>query len=205
MSSGLHYSERELAGFTDADYGQRLLDSFQNAEAALVVNNQIASLVEPFAQKVHVIPSGFDVERFHGLPNRNSTELPFRILFAGLVAEYMKGFHVLLEACRRLWRIRQDFELWVTANEQLPTDAFLRPCGWQSQVELPHLMAQCDVVAVPTVAQEALGRTAVEAMGARRAVVASRLGGLKEVVCDGLTGLLVNPNDAQDLSRALVE
>jgi glycosyltransferase involved in cell wall biosynthesis len=51
----------------------------------------------------------------------------------------------------------------------------------------------------PTVAEEALGRTAVEAMGAGRAVVASRIGGLQFTVVDEATGLLFEPGNADDL------
>ena len=204
-SSGwLHTAERQLAEFDLPDYGQRLRQAFANAQSILVVNNQIASLVEPYARDVRVIPSGFDIRRFENLPARTQAERPFRILFAGLVDEYMKGFHVLLAACRQLWQVRQDFELWVTTDSCHASDPFIKTCGWQSQIELPHIMAQCDVVAVPTVAQEALGRTAVEAMGASRAVIASSLGGLKEVVCDGVTGLLVKPADATDLMSGLL-
>ncbi len=203
-SGGLHTAERHLADFDLPDYGSRLSKVFQNAQSILVVNNQIAALVEPYARDVRVIPSGFDPRRFESLPTRTIGARPFRIMFAGLVDEYMKGFHVLLAACRQLWLLRQDFELWVTTDNNRVVDPFLKTCGWQSQTELPRSMAQCDVVAVPTVAQEALGRTAVEAMGASRAVIASSLGGLKEVVCDGLTGLLVEPADPVDLMNGLI-
>lgn len=202
-SGGLHTAERQLAEFENPHYGQQLIKAFAGAEAVLAVNDQIAALVEPYAQRVEVIPSGFDPSRFIDLQVRTTDAAPFRILFAGLVNEYMKGAHVILQACRLLWDVRQDFELWVTADDIDPADSFAKPIGWQSQTELPHRMAQCDVVVVPTVAQEALGRTAVEAMGAGRAVIASRLGGLKEVVSDGLTGLLVNPADPTDLMHAI--
>ncbi len=56
---------------------------------------------------------------------------------------------------------------------------------------------------MPTVAQEALGRTAVEAMAAGRPVIASRLGGLPFTVIDGATGLLCEPGDADDLARKI--
>ena len=64
-------------------------------------------------------------------------------------------------------------------------------------------MAECDIVVVPTIAQEALGRTAVEAMGAIRPVVASRIGGLPFTVTDGVTGLLFEPGNAADLAACL--
>lgn len=202
-SGGFHVAERQLAGFENSQYGEQLLASFSKAEAVLVVNEQIASLVEPYTGRVEVIPSGFDVSRFRHLPELPTKHGPFKIMFAGLVQEYMKGFHIALEACQQLWQLRQDFELWVTGDTDGQLQEFVKPIGWQSQERLPYEMRECDVVVVPTVAQEALGRTAVEAMGASRAVIASRLGGLKEVVEDGVTGLLVNPADPSALASAI--
>src|SRR5262249_6874659 len=60
-----------------------------------------------------------------------------------------------------------------------------------------------DVLAMPTVAQEALGRTAVEAMAAGKPVVASHIGGLPFTLADGATGLLCEPGDPADLAAKL--
>ncbi len=64
------------------------------------------------------------------------------------------------------------------------------------------LLAAFDVVAVPS-RSEAFGLVAVEAMLARRPVVASRTGGLPEVVVEGETGLLVPPDDVPALAASL--
>jgi glycosyltransferase involved in cell wall biosynthesis len=82
-------------------------------------------------------------------------------------------------------------------------DAFTRYTGWASQDELPRLYREADVVVVPTIAQEGLSRTSVEAMAAARPVVASRIGGVPYTVGDGATGLLCEPGDADDLARKL--
>src|SRR5437763_1359877 len=60
-----------------------------------------------------------------------------------------------------------------------------------------------DVLVFPTIAQEALGRTAVEAMAAGLPVVASRIGGLPFTVAEGATGLLCEPGEPDDLARKL--
>jgi glycosyltransferase involved in cell wall biosynthesis len=120
-----------------------------------------------------------------------------------LVEELMKGFAVLHEACARLWRKRQDFELVATGEPPGQVDAFTRYVGWQSQEDLPRHLRAADVLVMPTVAQEALGRTAVEAMAVGRPVIASRLGGLPFTVVDGLTGLLCSPGDPDDLARKI--
>jgi glycosyltransferase involved in cell wall biosynthesis len=125
------------------------------------------------------------------------------LFFAGLVQEYMKGFHVLQEACGQLWERRHDFELVATADPPGHVNPFTRNIGWLSQADLPRQLRQADVLMFPTIAEEALGRTAVEAMGVGRPVIASRIGGLPYTVTDGLTGLLFEPGNAADLARKI--
>ena len=202
-SGSLHDAERRLVGFSEPRHFDELIEAFATAEAVLAVNPLIATHCEPYAKDVRVIASGFDPFRFAGLPAEPPKGTPFRLLFAGLVDEYMKGFHVLFEACCILWAERQDFELHVTSDTLASDAPFLKPCGWQTQESLPGMMADCHAVIVPTVAQEALGRTAVEAMGASRPVIASRLGGLPFVVTDEVTGLLFEPEDAAGLADCI--
>jgi glycosyltransferase involved in cell wall biosynthesis len=64
-------------------------------------------------------------------------------------------------------------------------------------------LADADVVLVPS-RVEPFGLVAVEALLLGRAVVASRVGGLREIVQDGVTGLLVEPDDPQALADAIV-
>jgi glycosyltransferase involved in cell wall biosynthesis len=128
---------------------------------------------------------------------------PLTLFFAGLVEEWMKGFEVLHQACAQLWQRRRDFELVATGDPPGPVDEFTRFVGWLSQEELPRHLRACGILIMPTIAQEALGRTAVEAMAAARPVIASRIGGLPFTVVDGATGLLFEPGNALDLARKI--
>lgn len=167
QSGWLHHHERELAGFGTEEYDSRLRKAFSEAEGILAVNPLIAAQVAPFARAVHVVPSGFDARRFPSPQSRSQDVAePVQLFFAGLISEYMKGFHVLLAACKGLWASRQDFEVVVTADSaQGPDKILTRYIGWQSQGDLPQKMQEADIV-FPTIAEEALGRSAVEAMGA---------------------------------------
>lgn len=62
-----------------------------------------------------------------------------------------------------------------------------------------------DIFTVPSIEKEAFGAAAVDAMMAGLPVVASKSGGLEEVVQDGVTGLLVTPGDSKELAQALEE
>ncbi|MFO0824981.1 MAG: glycosyltransferase [Gemmataceae bacterium] len=207
-SGDLHRAERALAGVGTPQYRDTLFEAFRGATSVLVVNPLTAAMVEPHSRDVRVVTAGMDPARFPWPfpPEKQQPRTPgqLRILFAGLTHEWMKGFHILREACSRLWATRQDFE--VVATDQSPDDArepWAKYVGWQSQGELPGWMASADIVVVPTVAQEALGRTAVEAMAAGKPVVASRLGGLPFTVAEGATGLLCESGDPADLAATL--
>jgi glycosyltransferase involved in cell wall biosynthesis len=209
MSGDLHRAERAMAGVGTPEYRQTLERAFAGAAAVLAVNPLTAAMVEPHAADVRVVTAGMDPGRFPWpFPvERRAAPTPgrLRLLFAGLTGEWMKGFHILSTACALLWHKRQDFELVVTDDppETGACGPWARYVGWQSQTLLPGQMAGADVVVVPTVAQEALGRTAVEAMAAGKPVVASRLGGLPFTVPDGAAGLLCDPGDPQDLAAKL--
>lgn len=204
-SGGLHQAERDLAGVGTPGYHALLLEALRQAEAVLVLNPLTEAMLSPYAPRVRVVPWGMDPARFPWTPDAaNPVERPRKVLFqAGVLEEPMKGFAVLHAACQRLWQKRQDFELVGTGEPAGQVDAFTRYLGWVSQEELPRHYRDADVVVVPTVAQEGLSRTSVEAMAAGRPVVASRIGGLPATVVDGATGLLCEPGDAEDLARKL--
>jgi glycosyltransferase involved in cell wall biosynthesis len=205
-SGSLHQAERALSGVEEPGYHELLLRAMREAEAVLVVNPLHEAMLSPYTDCVRVVTAGMDPARFlWPWPDGPARPRPDKVvlLFAGLVEEVMKGFAVLHEACALLWRRRQDFELVATADPPGQVDPFTRFVGWQSQEDLPRRLHEADVLVMPTIAQEALGRTAVEAMAAGRPVVASRLGGLPFTVADGATGLLFEPGDARDLAAKI--
>jgi glycosyltransferase involved in cell wall biosynthesis len=71
--------------------------------------------------------------------------------------------------------------------------------------DIPNLMSLAGVVTHTSVAPEPFGRVLVEGMFAKRPVIASRIGGVAEIIEDGTSGVLVPPADPGALARALAD
>jgi glycosyltransferase involved in cell wall biosynthesis len=69
--------------------------------------------------------------------------------------------------------------------------------------DVPEILASCDIAVLPSLA-EGLPNAVLEYLAAGLPAVASALGGNLEVIQDGLTGLLVPPQDAGALAAALL-
>ena len=68
--------------------------------------------------------------------------------------------------------------------------------------DIPAVMGALDLFVLPSL-YEPFGRVLIEAMGARLPIVASRAGGVPEIVLDGETGVLVPPGEPEALADAI--
>jgi glycosyltransferase involved in cell wall biosynthesis len=77
--------------------------------------------------------------------------------------------------------------------------------GAVEQSQLPALYQRADLCVVPALQYESFSYTCAQAMAAGKAVIATRIGGMSETVEDGKTGLIVEPDNADDLAEAVVD
>jgi len=128
-----------------------------------------------------------------------------RVLFVGRL-DRQKGVDTLYKALERLGT--RAFALVVGAavvterSGALAVPPNARAMGWLAREEIAVLCCAADVLVVPS-RWEGFGLVALEAMRCGCAVVASRTGGLPEVIDDGVSGLLFEPGDAEQLAALL--
>ena len=72
-----------------------------------------------------------------------------------------------------------------------------------SQIEATPYMHIMDIVVLSSAEREGLGISLIEAMALSKPVVATKIGGIPEVVCDGHTGILIRPKDSGALAGAI--
>lgn len=167
-----------------------------------------------------VIPNGVDLARFD-LPLascalRREFGVPGGAPLLGVIArlEAEKGHRYLIAAMPAILQVATDAWLVIVGEGSL--DAELRaqaaalPATVRDRIvftgrreDVASITGELDVAVLPSL-REAQGISILEAMARRRPVVASAVGGIPEVLTDGLDGLLVMPADPAALAEACI-
>ncbi|HWE71226.1 MAG TPA: glycosyltransferase family 4 protein [Acidimicrobiales bacterium] len=171
----------------------------------------IAAQLGVATERMTVVPVGVDHSVFR--PRAEVTPVPGRIMVTSSSDVPMKGLVPLLEAVAKL-RTEREIELVVVGNprpegrvaraiERLDLAPIVRCVSGISDDELARNYAQAQVAVVPSL-YEGFSLPAIEAMACGVALVATTGGALPEVVGeDGVTGLLVPPDDPGALAAAI--
>ena len=171
-----------------------------------------------------VIHSGVDVHRFiEGAKQRKKKRKELGVPPDSLVIGYVgwlvsiKGVTYLISAMARVVEQHPESILVLAGKgddkgdeetklrervEGLGLEDRVRFLGWRADVD--EIMASFDIFVLPSL-NEGMGRVLVEAMAAGLPIVASRVGGIPDLVKDGQNGLLVPSEDAAALGKAICD
>lgn len=178
-------------------------------------NDDLTMLVEgAYVARNHAVlirGAGIDLQTYHPAPEQEGT--PVVILTARMLWD--KGVGEYVEAARRV--LAQGYKarfLLVGSPDPLNhaaiSEATLR--GWQEEGliewlghrdDIPQLLAASHIVCLPSY-REGLPKSLLEALACGKPVVTTDVQGCREVVNDGVNGLLVPVKDSKELARALV-
>ena len=188
------------------------LGGLRNADGIRTVTGYTTRLVrEQGLEPADEFPAFMDFDSFLQQPPQPPPERP-QALFVGVLERY-KNVDGLADA----WRLAAPRA--PAAGLRIVGSGTLRPVvdqlvrdlpeqtSWDerlTQPEVSQALDQSTVLVLPS-RSEGMGRVIVEAFCRGRAVVASRVGGIPDLVEDGRNGILVEPGDTQALANALAE
>jgi len=172
------------------------------------------------AEKVEVIKSGIDIGKLENIHIDHSAvirkygiEEGSRLV--GVIArlEKVKGCRYFLSAARIVAGKIPEARFLVAGEGSLKSDLMklaakygisgkVNFAGWSEYT--PEIISLLDILAIPSL-NEAVGRVILEAGALSKPVVATAVGGIPEIVEDGVTGILVPPKDAEKMASAIIE
>jgi glycosyltransferase involved in cell wall biosynthesis len=182
-----------------------------------VLSLKVKQLIGTFIpeNKMFLLPSSVNVKEFIQKRSNSvhSESDILQILFMGGWDPYRKGIKVLLKSipivvqeCKNVSFIFTGCDVLKGLKEEceyLGITNFVQLHGWVTQEEKILLYNSVDVFVLPS-NNEGLPYGIIEAMAAGLPVVSTYVGGIPEVVENGINGFLINPGDHQDLAEKMI-
>ncbi len=197
-----------------------LVKTVESLADRIIVNSRYTGSVFKRKGKVTTVYNGVDLDRFHpgvkGEEVRKELNISRETPIVGTIGNFTpaKGYLYLLEAAREIIRELPRVKFLVLGSihplykryyermrEEVKklgiSDSLILMKG---ERDVPRILASFDLFLLPSV-QETLGRVVIEAMACGKPVVATRIGGIPEVVEEKVTGYLVPSRDPHSLAR----
>jgi glycosyltransferase involved in cell wall biosynthesis len=186
----------------------------QNADAVLALTEDMKQKMREICDRdISVVPNGIDLERFKNSSGGEKGSNAKTIIFVGRLHP-VKGGQYLIEAMAIVHRAMPDVKLVIVGDgvertrlEQLAKKLDLNSCiqfaGQVPQERIPQIMHQADVFALSSLS-ESFGIVNIEAMAAGLPIVATNVGGIPDIVEEGVNGYLVNAKNPEELADKIL-
>jgi glycosyltransferase involved in cell wall biosynthesis len=180
------------------------------------ITEKLLETFELRPEEVTTMATGVDLDRFQ--PQGPRAELPLPPLPAGTplvgmisVIRHAKGIQILAEAARLLRDEGRRVHCVIVGDGPWRShlEAVIAELGVQDlfsllghREDVPEIMRSLDVIAIPSF-HEAVPQSGLQALAMALPVVASDVGGIPDIIQNGVTGRLVPPKDAAALAQAI--
>jgi glycosyltransferase involved in cell wall biosynthesis len=201
----VYYDELERLGAT-------------SAEVTIVANEWLKNILTNEFQvpneQIKVLHYGFDTENFIKRSKQKSSIIRPKdkkvIIYSGRLVE-LKGVDHLISALGELKKIRKDWVCWIVGNgdKQAELKVQSKNLGLEDDIlffgkrdDIPSLLAKSDIFVLPSLLENQ-PLSVIEAQIAGKAIIVNDVGGLPEIVEDGVTGLITPAGDIKILCKKL--
>ncbi|MBN1869558.1 MAG: glycosyltransferase [Candidatus Omnitrophica bacterium] len=165
-------------------------------------------------KRIRVIPNGIDLRRFNKMKKiRRKKNGPIQFAFIGYLARHKGTENLLLafsllknkEKAQLILAGKSSSKYYEDLTEQMALGRYIRFLGQVPNNSIDQLYCQADVLVLPSLWPENSPVSIMEAMACGIPVIASDVGGIKELVEDGVTGRLFPYWDYEQLAKHMEE
>ena len=184
-----------------------------NADRIIAVSNAAAKFISHFtSKKVEIIENAINIDEFSP---KVKTFDGKSVLFVGRFT-YRKGIYILLEAFQKVKQEVKNAHLTLVGSGYFShiADLLIRTLNLSKNIsiagevekeKLVEIYQNSHVFVLPSIYGESFGIVLLEAMASKTPVIASDDGGIKELIKNGKTGIIVKKGDVKELSEKIAE
>lgn len=188
----------------------------------IVLSNVIARhMIDDFSvpyERIKLIPRSVDLEKFKYISPDTKRKDEFNIGIIGRITP-LKGHLYFIKAMAKVSRSVPRIKIWIVGDSPVSKQAYkeqvqvlVKRLGLShcteflgTQRDIPGILSNLDLLVLATTTHEAFGRVIVEAQASGVPVVATKVGGVVDIIDDGVTGLLVHPSDPVSMAEAALK
>jgi len=187
-----------------------------------VIKKELIDLLQVDPEKIIIVYNGIDTNEFRPAEREKIEQKQKELgiykdsVIIGTVARLAseKGIDILIRAAKEVIKFipRAKFLIIGEGPERRKLEKLTRILGCEKNIyflgyryDVKDLISVFDVFVLPSVTRESFGIVVIEAMAEEVPVVASRLGGIPEIIEDGKNGFLFSPGDSTELARIITD
>jgi glycosyltransferase involved in cell wall biosynthesis len=187
----------------------------QNADAILALTEDMQIKIKNiYNTKIYIVPNGIDLEVYNSVTINLKKETDTKnILFVGSLYP-VKGVKYLITAMKKILEEMPDVRLilvgdgkerenLVELSKQLSIVKYVRFVGKIPHEKVKNFMQDADVFVLPSLS-EGLPNVILEAMACGLPIVASRVGGISNIITNDINGYLVEVEDTDDIANKII-
>lgn len=164
------------------------------------------------ADKISCICNGVTKSSF--MPIRKDRSNKLRFAFIGTILP-AKGLHILIEAFNKINETDTQlriygrlysyigFEYYLRSLKKMIKNKNIKLMGEFNNAKIAEIFQEIDVLVVPSIWDENSPLVIQESFLYKTPVIASRIGGIPELICNDISGLLFTPGDKEELQRKM--
>jgi len=187
---------------------------WESADFVVANSKGLADLARKHNPKtrIDIIPAGAEITTLSENKNIKSND-SLNLLFVGRLV-HQKGLDILLEALSKLQK-KYNWKLSIVGEGplrkklnkstiSLGLQKKIKYLGWVEKNQLPIIYQSADVFILPS-RDEGMPNAMLEAMSFSLPVIGSKVSGIEEVISDGRSGILVPPENSNQLMNAIIQ
>ncbi|MEE9500390.1 MAG: glycosyltransferase family 4 protein [Candidatus Omnitrophota bacterium] len=169
-------------------------------------------------EKIRLVYRGVDLTRYQYCPDKYDAKKDYFTIINIARLTPLKGQYEFIKAMKRVINKTERVEIWIVGGRKIGKGRYLntlkdlaKELGIEKHVkflgarsDIPDLLKKADCLVLSTEVPEGFGRTVIEAGAIGTAVCASEAGGIKEIIDNGVSGLLFPPGDETGMSEAVL-
>jgi len=183
--------------------------AFKNVDVFLAPSQFMQHVAKTDVSPIIQLPNFIELRQFHEVQHN------YHLLFVGRL-ETIKGVEFLIQAMSIIIKAFPQTTLTIVGEgsqkinlfnltQKLRLEEHIRFIGWVENKDLDTYYEKASLVVVPSISVEAFGLVILEAMSAGRPVIGTNVGGIPELIEEGVNGYLVAPGNPEQIADKVIK